>query len=116
VLRQAERGGLVGIPDQVARTVPGEKLFMGVRVFRVGIELHRRLGAMLGEVAVPVRRLLFVLRRIGMIGGRLGELVLEEIAETGYLEAAGDDVGAVGLADGFVVGLRFVMLIRRSPR
>ena len=39
------------------------------------------------------------------------ELVGEEIAEPGEFEGAGDDVGAVGFADGFVVGFRFVVLI-----
>ena len=39
------------------------------------------------------------------------ELVGEEVAEAGELEGAGDDVGAVGLADGGVVGLGFVVLV-----
>src|ERR1700710_1721 len=39
------------------------------------------------------------------------ELVGEEVAEAGEFEGAGDGVGAVGLADGCVVGFRVVMLV-----
>src|ERR1700692_1190352 len=46
----------------------------------------------------------------GAAGGGL-ELVGEEVAEAGELEGTGDDVGAVGLADGFVVGFGFVVLV-----
>ena len=38
-------------------------------------------------------------------------LVGEEVAEAGEFEGAGDDVGAVGLADGGVVGFGFVVLV-----
>ena len=39
------------------------------------------------------------------------ELVGEEVAESRDFEGAGDDVGAVGLADGGVVGLGLVVLV-----
>ena len=39
------------------------------------------------------------------------ELVGEEVAEAGEFEGAGDGVGAVGFADGGVVGLNFVVLV-----
>src|ERR1700731_2644493 len=52
-----------------------------------------------------------VLRLVGGAGGGGLELVGEEVAEAGELEGTGDDVGAVGLADGFVVGFGFVVLV-----
>src|SRR5882757_4878176 len=39
------------------------------------------------------------------------KLIGEEIAETGQFERAGDDVGAIGLADGRVVDFGFVVLV-----
>ena len=44
-------------------------------------------------------------------GGLRIELIGEEIAEAGEFEGAGDDVGAVGLADGRVVGFGLVVLV-----